>query len=348
MSSETIDQERDQILSFINIIDGEVTEVATRFLEATRWNLQDAVNLFLMARRLQHHQELEIPNVVPSVYDADICYTCPFAISTEEIWDATQEDEEPYGSSLYCPPPDLFFSGSFEEAKAASCRKDMWLLVYDDTYEGQKISTFYGNIFVPPVILLIDPITGQKMHTWAGMIEAQAFLQELMTYLDVGPHEHVASLTSNKRIKTEPIWFSSSQAYNGGDQDMSTFADPPLPDSIEETLMSLTELDEEARLLSDLFEFPALTEEPKEDCDPSLLCSLCVRFPDGRRKQRKFLKSEPVQLLWSFCFSLMEESEEKAFKLVQAIPGATKTLDYGAEATFGQSGIANSMVSVTW
>ncbi|KAL1219309.1 Plant UBX domain-containing protein 12 [Cardamine amara subsp. amara] len=96
-----------------------------------------------------------------------------------------------------------------------------------------------------------------------------------------------------------------------------------------------------------VFGFPQLPEEPpNRDWD---LCRLCVRLPDGRRIQRNFRKSESVQLLWSFCYSQIDESERrKPFKLIQAFPGAYKTLHYGSNTTFDQSGLANSLVSVTW
>lgn len=55
-----------------------------------------------------------------------------------------------------------------------------------------------------------------------------------------------------------------------------------------------------------------------------------------------------LQLLWSFCHSQLEEGETKAFRLAHAIPGATKSLDYDAQMTFEESGLANSMISVTW
>lgn len=49
-----------------------------------------------------------------------------------------------------------------------------------------------------------------------------------------------------------------------------------------------------------------LPEEPK--CDRSLLCKVGVRLPDGRRIQRNFLRTDPVQvdvllsLFWSLAF----------------------------------------------
>lgn len=53
------------------------------------------------------------------------------------------------------------------------------------------------------------------------------------------------------------------------------------------------------------------------------------------------------QLLWSFCYSQLEEAGTKLFRLKEAIPGA-KSLDYDSKMTFGESGLANSMISVAW
>ncbi|KAG7547652.1 UBX domain [Arabidopsis suecica] len=406
MESATSANQLQLISSFLDITVGQSAEIALQFLKATNWHLEDAINLFLIARRNPNPEQvpLPLPSMMDTLYDSSMRRNTSVAVSPEDIWDSTSEESESDSrlSSLYRPPPSLFFHGSFEDAKASSYREDLWLLVnlqsttefashllnrdlwpndavfqairssfilwqvYDHTNEGQKISTFYNIDFAPPVVLLIDPITGQKMRMWSGMIEPQGFLEDLMKYMDAGPHEHVASLTSNKRIKTEKISFSSN---NADDQvDMATFWGDDIEeektvtkDEKEENrvmapswgqefedIKTLSDHEEETCLSSDLFEFPVLTEEPKEDCDRSIVCSLCVRFPDGRRKQRKFLKSEPIQLLWSFCYSHMEESEKKAFKLVQAIPGASKTLDYGAKVSFDHSGLANSMISVTW
>ena len=40
--------------------------------------------------------------------------------------------------------------------------------------------------------------------------------------------------------------------------------------------------------------YPPLPEEPKGD--KSLLCRVGVRFPDGRRVQRSFFRSDPIQV----------------------------------------------------
>lgn len=44
----------------------------------------------------------------------------------------------------------------------------------------------------------------------------------------------------------------------------------------------------------------------------------------------------------------LEATKEKTFRLTHAIPGAVKDLDYDNKSTFEESGLSNSMISVTW
>ncbi|KAH0928819.1 hypothetical protein HID58_014546 [Brassica napus] len=368
------DDQQKLISSFMEIAIGQTKDTAIQFLKETSWNLEEAINLFLIHRENQPQQEEHIPPPLPSIrdtlYDSSYMYQTPVQVCPEEIWDAESEPSEDSDtdprrlSSLYRAPLKLLFQGTFEEAKSTSSRQNLWLLVnlhfilsqvYDDTTEGKKVSTFYRIESAPPVVLLIDPITGQNMRSWSGAIEAHGFVEDLMKYMDDGPHQYMASSTRNKRMKTEKISSESSQTG------MPELAESLETKEEEETCSSRNqtishiglplpwgpefEKSAEVKQEETCVEFPDLTEEPKGDCDKSLVCSLCVRFPDGRRKQRKFLKTEPIQLLWSFCHSQIVGSEKKAFKLVQAIPGASKTLEYGASATFDQSGLANSMIS---
>ncbi|CAH8386049.1 unnamed protein product, partial [Eruca vesicaria subsp. sativa] len=85
------------------------------------------------------------------------------------------------------------------------------------------------------------------------------------------------------------------------------------------------------------------------NCPSHIEIWICVRLPDGRRVQRSFLKCESVQLLWSFCYSQIDQSERnKPFKLFQAVPGYYKNLYYGSDTSFEQSGLPNSLISLTW
>lgn len=424
------DDQQKLISSFMEIAIGQTKDTAIQFLKATSWNLEEAINLFIIHRENQplcqqnatelhrsdyqeeEHNRPPLPSIRDTLYDSSYMYQTPVQVCPEEIWDAESEPSEDSDtdvgpdskpepseesrrlSSLFRAPLKLLFQGTFEEAKSTSSRQNLWLLVnlqsttefashmlnrdlwanevvsqaiessfilsqvYDDTTEGKKVSTFYRIESAPPVVLLIDPITGQNMRSWSGAIEAHGFVEDLMKYMDDGPHQYMASSTRNKRMKTDKISSESSQtglpelaesletkeeeSCSSSNQTISQIVVPP---SWGPEFEKAAEVKQEEETC---LRYPDLTEEPKGDCDRSLVCSLCVRFPDGRRKQRKFLKTEPIQLLWSFCYSQMVESEKKAFKLVQAIPGASKTLEYGANATFDQSGLANSMISITW
>ncbi|CAL9222041.1 unnamed protein product [Arabidopsis halleri] len=145
------------------------------------------------------------------------------------------------------------------------------------------------------------------------MLECQSMMEKLSPFMDIASLE----IESLRRIK-RPKRFSE--------------------ESETETMTSSNAV----------FGFPHLPEEPNRDLDQSVLCRIRVRLPDGRRIQRSFLKSESVQLLWSFCYSQIDESERKRFKLIQAFPGEYKNLYFGSNTTFEESGLANSLVSVTW
>ncbi|KAJ0677979.1 hypothetical protein HanOQP8_Chr12g0442751 [Helianthus annuus] len=71
---------------------------------------------------------------------------------------------------------------------------------------------------------------------------------------------------------------------------------------------------------------------------------LCVMFICA--SERSFVLIYVHSLLWSFCAANC--GNEKPFRLTHAIPGAVKDLDYDSKLTFEESGVANSMISVTW
>ena len=65
-----------------------------------------------------------------------------------------------------------------------------------------------------------------------------------------------------------------------------------------------------------------------------------------RLRLNKKTNIECFQMLWSFCAANC--GEEKPFRLTYGIPGSLKDLEYESSLTFGESGLANSMISVTW
>ncbi|XP_011021683.1 PREDICTED: UBX domain-containing protein 2-like [Populus euphratica] len=301
-------------------------------------------------------------------------------------------------ASLYRPPFHLMFHGSFEKAKGAASVQDKWLLVnlqstkefsshmlnrdtwaneavaqtistnfifwqvYDDTSEGRKVCTYYKLDSIP-VVLIIDPITGQKMHSWVGMVQPENLLEDLVPFMDGGPRDHHKTLPHKRQRGSSPTPPKSKalvSAYETKEEDeevlralaasMESMKDSSVIASNKKDIASNDKDDAstakgEEKCLTRTPTYPPLPEEPSGD--KSLLCRVGIRLPDGLRVQRNFLKTDPIQLLWSFCYSLLEEAGTKLFFLKEAIPGA-KRLDYDNTMTFGDSGLANSMISVAW
>lgn len=290
-------------------------------------------------------------------------------------------------ASLYRPPFALMHHGPFEKAKDAAKDQNKWLLVNlqsnkefsshmlnrdtwaneavsqtiisnfifwqvsDDTEEGSKVSTYY-RLDSLPVILVIDPITGQKIRLWRGMVQPESLLEDLLPFLDGTPKDHQFNLLSHKRPR------ENSQASAPKIQDGTTEEDEEMQLALAASMEGMIDTGgvsskdgeatsaEEEIPKNDKPTYPPLPEEPK--ADRNLLCRVGVRLPDGRRLQRSFFRTDPIQLLWSFCYTHLDQADPRSFRLTQAIPGASKDLDYDTKLTFQESGLSNSMISVTW
>ncbi|KAL8172318.1 hypothetical protein V2J09_024122 [Rumex salicifolius] len=290
-------------------------------------------------------------------------------------------------AALYRPPFDLMFQGSFEKAKVAAASDNKWLLVnlqsttefsshmlnrdtwaneavaqtiksnfifwqvYDDSSEGKKVCTYY-KVERAPVVLVIDAITGQKMRLWTGMIHPDRLLEDLLPYMEAGPHNHHVSLSHKRPREPSPApaqkMPDAPVVSNDEDEELQRAIAASMEGKIVDDKSASDEkaaaiADNEAdAVLPKRHSYPPLPEEPK--ADKTLLCRVGFRLPDGRRVQRNFLRTDPIQLLWSFCYSQLQNEKERAIRLAQAIPGSSKTVDFDSELTLGDSGLSNSMI----
>ncbi|CAM8938222.1 unnamed protein product [Rhodiola kirilowii] len=303
-------------------------------------------------------------------------------------------------ASLYRPPFELMHRGPFEEAKDAASVESKWLVVnlqstkefsshmlnrdtwaneavaqtiktnfifwqvYDDSSEGRKVCTYYkvGSV---PVVLVIDPITGQKMHSWSGMVHPDRLLEDLIQFMDSGPRDYHVSLSHKRprasnlippqKLQQPPVDSNETDSdanETDADEEMQKVLAMSMESVKNPALATCSEKDvsppikEEADSSSEMVAFPPLPEEPIGD--RNLICRVGVRLPDGRRVQRCFLLTDPIQLLWSFCCSVIEEAKSRPFRLAQAVPGSSKQLEYETKLSFKESGLGNSLVSMTW
>uniref|UniRef100_A0A0E0KWL3 UBX domain-containing protein n=1 Tax=Oryza punctata TaxID=4537 RepID=A0A0E0KWL3_ORYPU len=290
------------------------------------------------------------------------------------VWDSEQNaasSSRDNLAALYRPPFALMFNGPFDKAKLEASVLDKWLLinlqsteefsshmVYHDTSEGKKVCTYYNLVSVP-AILLIDPITGQKMRGWNGMVHPDRLLEDLMPYLDKGPKEHHAAQPQKRPRKVDQETSIGKQgktpvppiATEDEDEELARAVAASLEESKgvggSDTSEKIEPEVENEPSLSAKLNYPPLPEEPKGNRE--LLCRVAIRLPDGRRIQRNFLHTDPIKLLWSFCCPQVEDGDKKAFHFVQPIPGASTTnLEYESDKTFKEAGLANSMINLLW
>ncbi|GKE30892.1 plant UBX domain-containing protein 7-like protein [Tanacetum coccineum] len=163
--------------------------------------------------------------------------------------------------------------------------------------------------------------------------------------MDGSPKEHHASFSKRQREISQASPPKIQEETIEDDEDMKlarALSMGTMEDNGEEAVKDSVAVEDVPK--KEKLTYPPLPEEPKGD--RSLLCRVGVRLPDGKRLQRNFLRSDPIQLLWSFCAANC--GEEKPFRLTHAIPGSLKDLEYESTLTFGESGLAGSMISVTW
>ncbi|XP_026663640.2 plant UBX domain-containing protein 7-like [Phoenix dactylifera] len=268
-------------------------------------------------------------------------------------------------ASLFRPPSCLIYHGSFHDAKVAASSENRWLLVNlqnmeefsshmlnrdtwsnetmvhmiqanfvfwqanHDTDGGKKVCTYY-KLISSPAILVIDPITGQKMRSWSGMRTADALLEDLLPFVDGGPKEHHDVLSRKQSVHATELGLREAASTEGTSAGDRIGADK----DIMEASMN-------AKL-----EYLHLPEEPKGE--KGVTCRVAIRLPDGRRLQRNFLRSDPIKLLWSFCSSGLEEGNMRRFRFVQTTSGGSNSLEYESNLTFEEAGFSNSMISMVW
>ncbi|KAF5732957.1 plant UBX domain-containing protein 7 [Tripterygium wilfordii] len=368
------------VSSFLEIAIGQTPETAKQFLQATEWRPEEAINLFFSANQSNGNQITASKNVVNDPnqgqlegWEDDQSVRPPLPVVRQTLYDDSMSNTSSSGdalgggsvwesdnlASLFRPPSDLMFQGSFEKAKEFASMEDKWLLVnlqsmtefsshmlnrdvwanetvsqtikanfifwqvYDDAIEGKKVRTYY-RLDSAPIVLFIDPITGQKIHCLSGMVQPETLLENLQPLMEGGPRSTHIIKSNSVKVSNDETTLDSNNADEGS---TNRPADP-----------SLTEEPTNSPV------YPPLSEEPKGD--RNRICRVGVRLPDGRRVQRNFLCSDPIQFLWSFCNTQLGEAKTRHFQLKPAMPIGAKRLDYGSKLSFRESGIANSLVMV--
>lgn len=348
------------VSQFLQVTSGRTTAATARhYLESSNWDLERALHLFFNADSWNN-------NSSEPLFDHNWSDQ-----TTPSNWDYSSEQLEtpppPAAADnlaslpLFRPPSNLIFPGNFEQAKDFGKETNKWVLlnlqsdgefnchllnrdtwkdetvselvranfvfwqVQKETEWGQKVCSYY-KIDSFPSILVIDPFTGRKMASWVGLIQPENLLDKLDPFMEDTPHDRLYSLAHKPKPEE-----------NTRKEDID---EPELANSVQG--MGIGEEDGGRKLP----EYPDLPEEPKGE--KNLLCRLGIRLPpNGRRIQRNFLLTDSIQLLWSFCYSELDEDYKRLpFKFAQHTSKGSKNLEYDTNLTFEEAQLANSVLSV--
>ncbi|XP_074563402.1 uncharacterized protein LOC141820020 isoform X2 [Curcuma longa] len=258
------------VSSFLQIVVGQTTAIATQFLQAARWNLHDAIRLFFYAK------------------------------------------DSGGVSSPSMPPP---ANGNLSELESSTGNKSF---VRDDPVDEAR----------PSSLASVDSVSRQSA---ARESEESASSTVSLPFPEKGSKaKH--SFLCQKRPREYDSAFANLQ-------------DTEDPSKRQHLLDNEPNLDKNGDAFSSgKLAYPVLPEEPK---DTKEVCRIRIRLPDdGRVIQQNFLRTDSIKLLWPFCSSLLENGQGRGFHFTQAIPGASKNLEYNSNLTFEEAGLLDWVVTL--
>ncbi|KAJ0402154.1 hypothetical protein ATCC90586_007940 [Pythium insidiosum] len=282
--------------------------------------------------------------------------------------------------SLFQPPVEIMFKGSYSEARALAKNDSKWLLVNvldeivfashmlnrdtwsDDTVQNVVASSFvfwqtywasdHGRKFCAlyqidrellPVIAIVDPKTGEIVHQWTGFMEPSDLTEKLSDFA----FTHAMDESSEAATAIEP--------RNEDAVDMSDASEEEqLRRAIEESMRGASEeaqetkdeedTEEEEEEKEEEEEVPVLPEEPA-DGSPDVT-RVQIRTPDGSRLTRRFLKSDPIAFFWLFIKQQIPEARRRPFEVRTAFPPAQ--VAFSESETIAERKLENASLMVKW
>ena len=244
----------------------------------------------------------------------------------------------------------------------------VFMQLYENAPDGRKFISYYqlGSEWVPPplpVTLLIDPVTGAKMHTWNGFVDAERFMEELLPFCDATPstgsvpHKRHKPAARQQAPMTEDEQIAAAIAASMGvthddaaggpaahharddeeDGPLQDEAMPPAAPAVDPAEVAAAAL-------------AALPAEPAANDAHS--CSVALRLPSGARISRRFPRTAPASCLRDWAVSAVHEAAAgRPFRLAQPGPGGSGAIPQVSDLpgpSLEEAGLMNAALAFTW
>ncbi|KAJ1549360.1 hypothetical protein HK096_000058, partial [Nowakowskiella sp. JEL0078] len=234
-------------------------------------------------------------------------------------------------SALFRPPNDIMYKEPFDKARKKAVKESKWIMItIQETSEfqcqvmnrdlwskpavkdmirenfvfsmwnalspeGSKHSTFYPFSKFP-YVAIIDPLTGERTKIWNNVIDEKDFLMEVHDFLALKHSEKKQSSSASKGKQRKKLDEMTEEEQ--------------LDFALQESLFTEEVIDVDA--VMDPFESikAVVSKEPtSQDA-----IRIQFRWPDGSRVVHKFLKTDPVRVLFEFAKASAPNPEGHRFE----------------------------------
>uniref|UniRef100_A0A0D9VIT0 UBX domain-containing protein n=1 Tax=Leersia perrieri TaxID=77586 RepID=A0A0D9VIT0_9ORYZ len=206
---------------------------------------------------------------------------------------------------------------------------------HDD--EGSKVPCFYKLHDQLPAVAVIDPVTGQMLAKWSGVIDPEAFLVDIEEFIRSKPSAR--SKPEMFRRKPMPVPESSAPAVEIAEQQDSAMADDTAPTQEPDTTAAAVPMDEQSvaqeSTSADACGMQQQTADDEHDDDDQpmegeKIYRMRVRFPDGSVVTKEFGCKRRVLVLFNYVRSVLHEKmQPQAFKIKRLVGAAFLELPQG-------------------
>jgi hypothetical protein len=268
-------------------------------------------------------------------------------------------------AELFSPPLDLTYKGGFHDAKSHAAETSRWLLVSvqataefashqqnrdvwandlvaqavrdhfvlwqvdvgDDEGEGGKVSCYYRLAHDKmPVVLVVDPVTGQMMRKLRAATDPNEILVMAESFADRKPIMPIRSANNNLLAVSSTAPSSSPSGSSSGEKKEPAITARKQGEAVAAAAAA------------------PIGEERTPGGEKA--CKLRVRFPDGQVLTKEFGAKCSVTALFAFCrSSVANNGEEKPFRLMRFTGGSMQQISH-ENVSFEDLGLHMSTVSV--
>ncbi|ETI31732.1 hypothetical protein, variant 1 [Phytophthora nicotianae CJ01A1] len=277
-------------------------------------------------------------------------------------------------STLFQPPTAIMFQGTYADARTHAKNEGKWLLVNiqdeivfashmlnrdtwsDDVVQNLVASGFvfwqnywaseHGKKFCSlyqidrdslPIVVIIDPRTGEIRQRWTGFYEPQDMTEKLSDFCCM----HTFDTPSTEIKKAEPDIMDASE-----DDQLAAAIAASMQNGGGETKQDGNAMEQEEKNDEEKAQEPVVDLTPEPDAGAPGVTRVQIRVPDGSRLTRRFLKSDPLAMVWTFVKDQVSEARTRAFELRTSFPPSA--VAYNDTLSIEEGKLENASLMVKW